>query len=124
MQLDTLNLPGNLYWSDEFGFIPTAQSKERSVAGGMVVEMAPLQYGQKITLTGDWADRATVLALRDLQAQPATVRTLTLNNASTHAVLFDIEAGGVDAELLSPELNPTAETLYELTLHLITVEPV
>lgn len=123
MQLDSQPLPSNLYWADEFAYVPVAQSKERSVSGGMVVEVAPLLYGQKITLTGSWADRVDVLALRTMQAQAATVRTLTLNDGSTHAVLFDIEAGGVDARLLSPELNPTADTVYELTLHFITVEP-
>jgi len=124
MQLDTLELPGNLYWADEFAWAGAAQSVERTVSGGAVVESQLLAYGQPITLTGAWATRAEVLALNDMQAQPATVRTLTLNDGSTRAVLFDIAAGGVEAELLSPELNPTAETLYELTLHLITVEPV
>ena len=124
MQLDTLELPGNLYWADEFAWAGVAQSNERTVMGGAVIESLALSYGQPITLTGAWATRPQVQALKALQAQPATVRTLTLNNGSTHAVLFNIAAGGVEAELLSPELNPTAETLYELTLHLITVEPV
>lgn len=123
MLLDTYQLPGNLYWADEFSFVPFAQSKERTVAGGMVVESAALQYGQPITLQGDWADRSVVQALWAMQASATAKRTLTLNDGSTHTVLFDIDTGGVQAELLSPELNPTAETLYELTLHLLTVEP-
>lgn len=125
MQLDTITLPSNLYWSNEFGFKSIVQSAERSVAGGMVIDFAPLAYGQKITLTGAWATRAEVLALRDLEDAGDTVRTLTLNDGTTqYSVLFDLSVGGVAAELISPELNPTAETYYELTLNLLTVEPV
>jgi hypothetical protein len=121
MLLDAYELPGNLYWSDEFDFIPFAQSKERTVSGGMVVESAALQAGQPVTLTADWADRDVVLALRAMQADISTVRVLTLNDGVQLSVLFDVEAGGVEADLLSPELNPTSETIYELTIHLVTV---
>lgn len=123
MRLDDYELDDNLYWSDEFSFVPIAQSKERSVEGGLVIDTSPLFFGQPVTLQGAWVKRDAVLVLR-LMALDGAVRTLTLNDGSELAVMFDIEAGGVEAVLLSPEKNPTAETLYELTLHLITVQPV
>lgn len=123
MQLDSTELPENLYWADEFAFVPAAQSAQRTVSGGMVIESLPLSYGQPITLTGAWAQRDQVVALRAMAADPSVKRVLTLNDASTHTVVFDIAAGGVESPLLTPELNPTADTYYELTLHLLTVEP-
>ena len=72
---------------------------------------------------GAWAKRDEVQALKALEADAGTKRTLTLNDGTTFTVLFDIEKGGVQAPLLSPELNPTAETYYELTINLLTVEP-
>lgn len=123
MQLDTVTLPENLYWQDEFAWRSSAQSAQRTVGGGFVVESSPLQYGRPITLSGAWAKRTKVLELTDLQDAPDVKRTLTLADGTTHTVLFDLAKGGVQAPLLSPELNPTAETYYELTLNLITVEP-
>lgn len=123
MQLDTLALPVNLYWRDEFAWRAAAQSTQRSVGGGFVVQAMPLQYGRPITLTGAWAGRDDVQALKALEADAGTKRTLTLNDGTTFTVLFDIEKGGVQAPLLSPELNPTADTYYELTLNFLTVEP-
>jgi len=123
MQLDNLTLPDNLYWRDEFAWRSAAQSSERTVSGGFVVESVPLQYGQPITLAGAWAKRNDVQALKALEADAGVKRTLTLNDGTTFTVLFDLEKGGVQAPLLSPELNPTAETYYELTLNLFTVEP-
>ena len=124
MQLDTTTLPENLYWPDEFDFKPVAQSKNRAVSGGMVIESQSLSYGQPITLTGGWATRTEVQALKAMEAAADTVRTLTLDDGTTtYSVLFDIEAGGVEAPQLSPEHNPTDTTKYVLTLHLVTVEP-
>ena len=123
MQLDSIDLPVNLYWRDEFAWRPAAQSTQRSVGGGFVVQAMPLQYGRPITLVGAWARRAEVEALKALETDAGTKRTLTLNDGTTFTVLFDIEKGGVQAPLLSPELNPTAETYYELTINLLTVEP-
>tara|TARA_R100001443_G_scaffold115738_1_gene134215 strand:- start:678 stop:1052 length:375 start_codon:yes stop_codon:yes gene_type:complete len=123
MQLDSTELPENLYWSNEFDFQGVAQSKQRTVSGGVVVESVLLSYGQSVTLTGAWARRDVVDLLRSMAADVSAKRVLTLNDGTTHAVVFDVEAGGVQAVALSPELNPTVETIYEITLHLLTVEP-
>ena len=63
--------------------------------------------------------------LTALENEPGTHRTLTLNNGDTHQVLFDLEQGGVEAvpeyPLSTPLSNPDDNTLYRLTIHLITV---
>ena len=123
MQLDGTELPENLYWSDEFSFVGSAQNAQRSVSGGMVIESMALSYGQPVTLAGAWARRDVVDLLRSMAADVSAKRVLTLNDGTTHAVVFDVEAGSVQAVALSPELNPTSETIYEITLHPMTVEP-
>jgi hypothetical protein len=122
MQLENLNLPENLYWQNEFEHKNLAQSVERTVSGGAVVEHAPLSYGQTIKLTGAWATRAEVIALKMLENVNAVMSFIS--GSGTHSVVFDIEAGGVVANLLSPEVSPKSDTQYELTINLLTVEPV
>lgn len=125
MLLDAVELPSNLYWANEFEFKPVSQTKQRGVTGRMIVQSAPLLYGQPIKLTGAWVTRAELLVLQAMENSIDTVRTLTLNNAATHSVLFDIAAGGIVATpeypLTAPLCNPDAATLYKLTIHLITV---
>jgi hypothetical protein len=122
MRLENLDLPDNLYWQNEFEHKNIAQSVERTVAGGVVVEHATLSYGQKIKLTGAWAVRAEVVVLKALENANAVMSFIS--NNGTHSVVFDIESGGVVANLLSPEAAPDSDTLYELTINLLTVEPV
>jgi hypothetical protein len=125
MQLENLNLPDNIYWQNEFEHKSIAQSIERTVSGGAIVEHASLSYGQKIKLQGAWATRGEVVALKSLENANAVMSFISNTTAnSTHSGVCDIEAGGVVANLLSPEVAPDSETLYELTINLLTVEPV
>lgn len=124
MKLDTIDLPANLFIKDEFDFKPVAQSVDRTISGGAVVESMALSYGAKITLTGAWAKRPVVQQLYALQSSVSVKRILTMNDNSTKTVLFDIEAGGLEAAAIYPEASPTDDSEYELTLNLIEVEPV
>lgn len=123
MKLDTIDLPSNLFIKDEFDFKPVAQSVDRTISGGAVVESMALSYGAKITLTGAWAKRPVVQQLYALQANVSVKRSLTMNDNSTKTVLFDIEVGGLEAAAIYPESLPTDDSEYELTLNLIEVEP-
>lgn len=123
MRLQNLELPENLYWSNEFKFKGIAQSVERTVAGALIIESAPLVYGQKITLMGAWSKRELVIGLKALESSGGVVEFVD-NAEQVRSVVFDIEADGLQAELLSPEVAPDSETLYELTINLLTVEPV
>ena len=122
MKLDNLELPMNLYWQNEFDHKAIAQSVERTVSGGVVVESSPLSYGQNISLTGDWATRIQVLALQAVEATNA-VMTFTDGRDQIHSVVFDFGSGAVQASLLEPETEPTDETLYVLSINLLTVAP-
>ncbi|MBM96493.1 MAG: hypothetical protein CMI09_11700 [Oceanospirillaceae bacterium] len=123
MILGSITLPDNLYWQDEQDHKPFAQSKNRSVSGGLILEYQALQFGRPITLTGAWIDGAALSALTALEIQPTTKRVLTLNNGDQHTVQFDLERGGIQATPVWPTTEPDDTTLYEITLNLITVQP-
>ncbi|MAQ99930.1 MAG: hypothetical protein CMI00_05255 [Oceanospirillaceae bacterium] len=124
MQIDTTELNEQTVWENEFDWAPVAQSTETSIGGVPDIQARSLSYGQPIRLTNGWYSRVDFLALRDMQNSAPTIkRTLTLNDATTHTVVFDIEAGGVTGAPVYPTTNPTADTLYAVTINLKTVEP-
>lgn len=123
MRLENLELPENLYWKNEFSHKSIAQSSDRTVSGGTVYESQILMYGQKITLVGAWATRAEIVVLKALESS-GSVNIFTSNSGELFSTVFDIESGGLSAELVGPEINPDSETLYELIINLLTVEPV
>lgn len=123
MQLDAITLPENLFWQDETTHKPWAQSKERAVNGALILDYQALQFGQPVTLTGGWINRADLALLQAMEAAPTVRRLLTLNDGSTLTVQFDLERGGIVAAPLWPDASPNDSTQYALTLNLITVEP-
>lgn len=123
MTLDEIELPENLIWQDATTFKPFAQSKERSVSGALILDYQALHYGQPVTLTGGWITGSGLAVLQAQEAVPTTKRLLTLNDASTLTVQFDLERGGIAAEPIWPTTSPDNSTQYTLTLNLITVEP-
>lgn len=121
--LNTLSLPDDLIWSDEFAWTPIRQNQDVSLSGALIVEEAAQQKGRLITLTGNddvWATRATVEALYALAQHPATPMALNLNGQS-FSVLFRHSEGAIDAQPVIAHSNPDASTYYTLTLRLIEI---
>ncbi|PHS66372.1 MAG: hypothetical protein COB09_02615 [Thalassobium sp.] len=123
MQLDNITLPTQMYWDNEQDFKPFAYSKQRAVNGALDIQVQPLHYGRPIKLINGWIRRADLDALRALENEPAVKRVLTLVNPQTFTVLFDLEAGGIQATPLDKCSVPDPDDLFDLTLNFITVEP-
>lgn len=124
MQLDTVTLPDNVQWPDELAWQPVVQSTERTLTGALVTDEEARTGGQPITLTGMWVTRATVEALRSLEAQVATEMTLTLPGGAQKTVLWRRDGERpVEAEPLWPDAPDvlTPDSLYSLTLRLMEV---
>ena len=125
MLIDTTQLPETLYWENEQAWKPWAASHQRAVNGALDIQIAALSYGRPITLAGGVITRAELATLRILlETAPDTSRVLTLNDGTTHDVVIDLTAGGVEAEQFFQNKNPGADEPYRLKIHLITVEPV
>ena len=128
---DTIVLPPDLLWSDEFAWSPVSQGTERSVTGALLIDVSTRQDGMPITLTGTerhaWMQRPEVQALRAWLALPGQVFTLTINGQA-FTVLFD---HGTDetsrAFVVSPLIDfsdPQPQDYYcSVTLRFITKTP-
>ncbi|WP_163372669.1 hypothetical protein [Endozoicomonas acroporae] len=126
MQLDTIALPDDLLWINEFEWNPVEQSTERSLTGALLVQEQAKLQGRPIELTGGqqagWVSRKTVLELQDLTAAPDKVMILTLPDMRQLNVIFDRSSGSpVSASPVLEEAYPADNSYYHLSLRLITV---
>ena len=125
MQLDTLVLPDDFLWVNEFGWSPVAQRTERSLTGALVVHEAQQSYGRSIVL-GDgehsWLARDLLEALFLLSAQPNRRMSLTLPDGRTFTVIFDRSDGGaLEAYPIAPTAQPSGQDYYGVVIRLLTV---
>lgn len=89
MKLDTIDLPDDLIWSDEWEWTPYGETAEHSLTGNQIVQLSePAQAGRPITLQGaedrGWVERPT---LENLQAALGNESmTLELGDGRTFTV--------------------------------------
>ena len=125
MQLDTVTLPDDFLWVNEFGWSPVVQHTERSLTGALVVYEAQQSYGRSIVL-GDgehsWLVRDQLEALFLLSAQPNRRMSLTLPDGRTFTVIFDRSDGGaLEAYPIAPTAQPSGQDYYGVVIRLLTV---
>jgi hypothetical protein len=122
--LDSLELPSELVWTDEYSWQKVRVAEKLSLTGVRHIfeSILPTESGRPITLTGSfgWIDKADVDTLylwaQDLDKE----MLLTMHDETTHNVRFrHIEMPVVEVVLLVPDSSyPTDDTLYVLTLKL------
>ena len=126
MQLDTIILPDDLLWINEFDWNSVEQNVERSLTGALLVQEAQLTHGRPIVLSGNgeagWVSRLTVKSLYALSKAANKTMSLTLPDGRQFSVIFDRANGsGVETRQLMPFAYPDDDDLYLVTLRLITV---
>lgn len=121
--LDTITLPDDLIWIDEYAHTPVKQTVSTAVDGSLIVEAAAQAKGRPITLAGGedyaWIDRATLEQLRAKQYQPGLVMTLTLRGTA-YSVLFT-QPGGIEAAPVVDYNTPDDSDWYAVNLKFIEV---
>ena len=127
MQLDSLTLPDNFIWVNEFDWSPVAQSTERSLTGALIVSESQKIYGRSIVL-GDgensWLTLAELNALFALSEQLAHKMPLTLTDGRSFTVIFDrSDSSPIEAIPLFPHSNPSHEDIYAVVIRLLTMAP-
>ncbi len=127
MQLDTMALPDNLLWVNEFDWTPVAQSTDRSLTGSLIVSESLMTYGRSIVL-GDGEN--SWLTLSELNALFAMTKTLqkkmflTLPGGRECTVIFDRSEGSpIEAQQVIPLSEPSEDHLYAVVIRLLTVAP-
>jgi hypothetical protein len=121
-QLGNVLLPA-MIWQDEYDWLPVTQTIERTVTGGLIIEESPLFYGRPITLTDAWVSRTTLDALVQLAEQPGKKHTLMLRGQAQTVIFNRENDDAIAATPLRPEWDPDGNSIYELTIKLLTVEP-
>ncbi|MBL0652971.1 hypothetical protein [Aeromonas caviae] len=116
--LNGLHLPDDLIWRDEFDWAPVEQVVTPTLSGALLVEETAKPEGRPITLVGH-CPRATVLALKALEAQVAQLLTLTLLDGLPREVFW--RRPGIVATPLIEMADPEAGEPYALTLNFTEV---
>ena len=126
MQLDTITLPDDLLWINEFEWNPVEQTTERSLTGALLVQEGKFAYGRPIVLTGGsdagWVSRLIVNNLFALSEKANKTMSLTLPDNRNFSVIFDRSDGApVEARQVIPFAYPKDNDQYFITLRLLTV---
>lgn len=125
--LDTLSLPPDLAWTDEFADWAVTQSARRTLDGGLVLYEQRLLAGRPITLQSQedagWVTRAVVQQLYALADQPGQSWTLTIRGQAFR-VAFRRTGGtpALEADEVVTLAYPAPDHYYRITLRLITTE--
>ena len=116
--LNSVLLPDDLVWRDEFDWAPVEQVVTPTLSGALLVEETPKPSGRPITLVGH-CPRATVQILKVLEAVPSQLLTLTLLDGVARTVFW--RRPGVVVTALIEMADPEAGEPYALTLNLTEV---
>lgn len=121
--LDSITLPEDLIWSDEFGWTAVRQSTTYSLTGALIVEEASRQAGRPITLIDGWAKRELVEQLYGLIQQPSHTHTLTINGTDYSVIFRHDDEGAMAAVPVQPVAVADAapDDWYRLTLRFLVV---
>lgn len=92
MLLDSIVLPDDLVWEDEFAWSPVVQSTGYSLTGALLIQENIKQKGRPITLIGSsdmgWVVRTTIESLETKRDIAGLEMTLTLPDARSFTVMF------------------------------------
>lgn len=125
MKLDSIQLPDNLQWTDEYDVASVLQSARRTLDGTLVTFSRRVVGGRPITLesTADmgWVPRATVDALRALAQVPGATYPLELRGQGFMVMFRHQDGAALSATPLLPYAQPNPGDYYLVTLRLITL---
>lgn len=125
IQLDSITLPPDLVWPDEFTAQGVAQVVKRTLDGGVLVFHQPLQAGQSITLESSerhaWVKRSVMEELKVLADSPGLVMSLQLRGRNYSVLFRHNEGNAFEAEPIIPFANPSPDDYYTVRIRLMTV---
>lgn len=124
MQLDTLTLPDDLIWIDEFDWSPIQQTQTYSITGALIIESGTKKAGREITLSGD--NSSGLISRADLKRLEAKLTVtspmvLTLNDSRTFNVIFNHAKKPIEAKPWIDYSTPDDADLYTLKINFLAV---
>jgi len=120
-----VELPDDLYWEDEFDWHPVEQSAERTITGGLVLQVAARAAGRPITLRpfdpgSAWMLASTLQQLTTWAAMPGLELSLLLRGV-TRTVVMRHQDVAIDAEPVQHYDDLQPGDFYLTTLRFLTV---
>jgi len=116
--LDAIELPVDIWWSDEIDWTPVEQSVEFSTTGALLIDLSTKQAGRPITLIGDeraaWISREAALALQAAAAVPGKQMTLVINDQTFTVMFRHEEKKALDTEPMVKISPPADDDIYIL----------
>ena len=124
--LDTLTLPGELIWADEYTWGQVRSSVKRTVQGRVIVRenTVPGEAGRFITLESNnaWIQQVDLKTLREWLDTPDKEMLLTLHDSRTFTCRFrHWDSPCIESSLLLPTAYNDDNTYYKLTLKLMVI---
>lgn len=129
VQIDTVELPDDIQWVDEFDSHGVGQIITPTLTGALFVEEVVQAAGRRITLDGkgySWVTRSTLLALQALESTPLgndETLTFTWADGRTFEVVFDRSSGSAvnaDEVMRRAAGFQDADHFYSISVKLIT----
>jgi hypothetical protein len=124
--LDSITLPDDLIWSNEYDWHPVSQVINKSLTGALIIQEAAQIKGREITLTGGadyaWITKATLDLLKVKVDTPDLTMVLAMNGTN-YNVIFNRSgnSGAIQAATIKGCANPSLTENYSVILNLITV---
>jgi len=117
--LDTLELPDELRWDDEYAWSDLRSAIRYTLQGKMITENSVVlaSKGRPITLGSDdaWIVKADLETLRIWSQIVNHQMSLTLNDGRIFIVAFRLwDAPAIVTESLVPTAHPDDDTLYKI----------
>ncbi len=106
MYLDTIELPDDLVWTDEFTWTPVVQETSYSATGALFIQESKKLAGRPISLYGEqnmcWVSRETILDLIALRNEAGKTMVLKLSDNREFTVMFVQSAAPIETEHVRP----------------------
>lgn len=117
----TISMPDDFVWEDEFGWKPVEQRTRYTVTGALRLDSVAKQAGRRIVLGGEvWLTRTVLGALYDASLLAGQQFTLTYRGVA-HTVVFDHEAGAIEAPPVVDYADPDPSDSHIVRLRFIKV---
>jgi hypothetical protein len=122
---DTVELPDDLNWSDEFAWSAAEQSITRSLTGAVIFQTAERMGGRPITLqppaSGGWMRRADLADLKSFADVPNLQMTLLIRHTNYTVKFRHHEPPALSAQPVRFIVDPDGDEYVTPTIKLITV---
>lgn len=120
----TIELPGQLDWSDRYGWAAVGQTMTRGLTGKPIIQAAQLVAGRPITLEGSttraWVPRTTVDALQAWADFSGKALALSIYGQSFDVLFRHHDAPAFTARPVADRANPPADWPHYIVLKLMT----